>query len=150
MRFTSLTITMDDLQALRSPQLIAAGQDEGLENKLLAGITLQRGGGGPGPESGQVVVRGGIFVPVAETLRFELQPACPGAELTVGGAEAATLRPMKTGIHPFELRLPARDACPLPLRIVRYSEEKKNLVPVETTQYTAPSAVALAGTGQPS
>ena len=147
-KFTSLTITMDELRSLRRPQLIAAA-DGDLETKLIAGIRLQRGGESPGPEGGQVVVRGGIYFPTPETLRFELEPPCPSAELTVAGINGATPRPLNTGVYPFELRLPGRDACPLPLKIVRNSENK-NLVPIETTQYTAPSAVALAGTGQPS
>jgi hypothetical protein len=148
--FTTLTMTMDEFNSLRRPQVIAAGHDDDLETKVLAGIHLQRAGEGASADGGQVVVRGGIYVPIAETLRFGVEPACPGSQLSVAGTDGATLRPMKSGIYPFELRLPARDACSLPLKIVRYSEEKKNTVPIEPTQYTSPSAVALAATGQPS
>jgi hypothetical protein len=148
-KFTSLTFTMDELEALRSPQLIGAADDD-LQTKLIAGIRLRPAAGISGPDDGRVVVRGGIYLPTPATLRFELEPPCPGAELTVAGTDGATARPLDTGIYPFELRLPGRDACPLPLKIVKNSGEMGNLVPIETTQYTAPSAVGLDSVGQSS
>jgi len=65
-------------------------------------------------------VTGGVYVPEPGWYRFALDPPCEGAELSVNGARepAAEGRPLFAGVHPFEVRVRAPEACPTGWKIV--------------------------------
>jgi hypothetical protein len=107
---------------LRQPVIDGVAPGEPLP-PVLAGVRLRRGAASAA--RGGIEVRGGVRVDRDGWYTWLVEPSCPAAHLTIDDQPAgSTPRPLLAGVHAFELTIPDRMACPLPLRLVQHDAAK--------------------------
>jgi hypothetical protein len=146
----SLSVDAADARALRMPSVSVPAAADGtgdLEDGLLSGMHLTRVGAASAEESetAGIVVRGGMLLLSEGWYGFVLGPACDDAVLRLDGRPvSAQLVPMLEGVYPFEIRLPPRHACQLPLRVEIRTGQDPRGTPMPATQFVGPEVASIA------
>jgi len=138
----AMTVGIDEVNKLRTPSLIAAGA---VPAEILAGVPLQRESPPSGDAPAALTVEGGILVDTDGWYRWQVDPPCADAALSIGGSAlpGEAVRPMLAGVHPFTLTVPPGDACGLPMRIVMDGVVPHRTEPVPPERYVSRTVAAL-------
>jgi 4-amino-4-deoxy-L-arabinose transferase-like glycosyltransferase len=141
-RLFAMEVPLSEIEALHAPETSAQSREaaEGVRGGLLTGVEVTVASNTPRG----FTIRGGLLLPYQDWYRFRLEPACPGAELTVGTPPSASAeaRPLLAGVHPFATRFRAADTCRLPLTL-RIESARSPGKPISTT-FLAPRVVEAA------
>jgi hypothetical protein len=148
LQLVSLSVDAAEARALCMPALSVPDPvgAANLADGLLGGLRLARVDTAPQDESdaSEIVVRGGILVASDGWYGFALAPACDDAVLRLDGRPvSAQLAPMLEGVYPFEIRLPQRPACQLPLGVQMRTGRDPQAIPMPATQFVGPAVASL-------
>ena len=143
-QIATVTIDVEASQALRTPELRMPDPPDPAP-ALLAGVPLKPVDDAALGDAVAAVVAGGIAIETDGWYRFDLQPACPAAELRVDGhpASGAGVVPMLAGVHAFTIALSDLTRCRTPMQIVAVQAGSATPTAVPPERITSPQVAAL-------
>lgn len=139
----TMTVDTKQIDKLRAPTI--AGDLGNRADPILSGVPLRRDRRPSSAEAGVTKIDGGILLDNDGWYRWQLDPPCAQASLTLDGepASATEARPMLAGVHPFTLRVPTTHSCTLPLRIVMDGIEPARREAIQPERLTSPAVAVL-------